>query len=343
MALKPPVEVPQGAIRLNTDSQKLEFFAQDQWWEMATNVPTLNGGARGMYGGGAPAAKNEIHYFTMATQGDAADFGDLTEGRAGAAAMSSRTRCCWGGGYPSSTDNETIDYVTVSSTGNALDFGDMSTDLASAAGFSSQTRGMMAGGNTGGGSGTYYNNIQYITIATTGNALDFGDLTGFAPQQGAGFANPTRGFVAGGYQGSPVSAYRNVIEWVLIATTGNGTDFGDLTTYNGSNGGCSNPVRGLVMGGQSPTLLNTIDYITMASKGGGVQFGDLSALTCNCSCCGDSIRGVNIGGETPSSAPSAVNTMEYVNIASTGNAMDFGDMPMLIQQGGTITNGHGGL
>ncbi len=36
MALKPPVEVPQGAIRLNTDSQKLEFFAQDQWWEMAT-------------------------------------------------------------------------------------------------------------------------------------------------------------------------------------------------------------------------------------------------------------------------------------------------------------------
>ena len=40
MALKPPVEVPQGAIRLNTDSQKLEFYAQDQWWEMATDVPT---------------------------------------------------------------------------------------------------------------------------------------------------------------------------------------------------------------------------------------------------------------------------------------------------------------
>ena len=41
MALKPPVEVPQGAIRLNTDSQKLEFYAQDQWWEMATDVPNL--------------------------------------------------------------------------------------------------------------------------------------------------------------------------------------------------------------------------------------------------------------------------------------------------------------
>ena len=52
MALKPPVEVPQGAIRLNTDSQKLEFFAQDQWWEMATDVPTLDGGARGVFVGG---------------------------------------------------------------------------------------------------------------------------------------------------------------------------------------------------------------------------------------------------------------------------------------------------
>ena len=40
---KPPIEVPQGAIRLNTDSQKLEFFAQDQWWEMATDFPNLGG------------------------------------------------------------------------------------------------------------------------------------------------------------------------------------------------------------------------------------------------------------------------------------------------------------
>ena len=56
MATKPPVEVPQGAIRLNTDSQKLEFFAQDQWWQMATDVPTLDGGARGTFSGGHNAS-----------------------------------------------------------------------------------------------------------------------------------------------------------------------------------------------------------------------------------------------------------------------------------------------
>ena len=41
MSNQPPIGVPQGAIRLNTDSQKLEFYAHDQWFEMATDVPTL--------------------------------------------------------------------------------------------------------------------------------------------------------------------------------------------------------------------------------------------------------------------------------------------------------------
>ena len=80
MALKPPVEVPQGAIRLNTDSQKLEFFAQDQWWQMATDVPTLEGGARGVFAGGytgGPATLyNNIEYITIPSAGNAADFGD---------------------------------------------------------------------------------------------------------------------------------------------------------------------------------------------------------------------------------------------------------------------------
>ena len=50
MSNQPPIEVPQGAIRLNTDSQKLEFFAQDRWYEMATDIQTLDGGARGIWG-----------------------------------------------------------------------------------------------------------------------------------------------------------------------------------------------------------------------------------------------------------------------------------------------------
>ena len=69
----PPVEVPQGAIRFNTDSQKLEFYAQDQWWEMVIDTPALGtssdtgAGARGVFAGGydAPLRKTEIDYINI--------------------------------------------------------------------------------------------------------------------------------------------------------------------------------------------------------------------------------------------------------------------------------------
>lgn len=39
------------------------------------------------------------------------------------------------------------------------------------------SRGVFAGGNNGGGNSDFSNVIQYVTIATTGNATDFGNLT----------------------------------------------------------------------------------------------------------------------------------------------------------------------
>ena len=43
MSNQTPIGVPQGAIRFNTDSQKLEFYAQDRWYEIATDFPYLGG------------------------------------------------------------------------------------------------------------------------------------------------------------------------------------------------------------------------------------------------------------------------------------------------------------
>ena len=79
MSNKPPIEVPQGAIRLNTDSQKLEFYAQDQWFEMATDVSTVDGGDRAICAGGAtPSNVNTIDFASITTAGNFSDFGDLT-------------------------------------------------------------------------------------------------------------------------------------------------------------------------------------------------------------------------------------------------------------------------
>ena len=93
MSNQPPIEVPQGAIRLNTDSQKLEFFAQDRWYEMATESPVLSGGVRGVFMTGyGPADVNTIDYMPIATGGLAVDFGDDTISRRQAGGCSSRTR-----------------------------------------------------------------------------------------------------------------------------------------------------------------------------------------------------------------------------------------------------------
>ena len=81
MSNQPPIEVPQGAIRLNTDSQKLEFYAQDQWFEMATDVTILDGGnGRGVFSGGHDPSQANTQYglYHNSHRGNSIDFGDLT-------------------------------------------------------------------------------------------------------------------------------------------------------------------------------------------------------------------------------------------------------------------------
>ena len=82
-----------------------------------------------------------------------------------------------------------------------------------------------------------------MTIATTGNAIDFGDLINSTTCFCGSPTSPTRAVFAGGYSPNAV----NIIEFVEIATTGNGQNFGDLTNECafGSAGSCSNGHGGL--------------------------------------------------------------------------------------------------
>ena len=60
-------------------------------------------------------------------------------------------------------------------------------------------------------------------MATEGNAIDFGDSTIGFRWMGAGMYSATRGVHCGGYPAI------NVIQFITVATTGDATDFGDLT------------------------------------------------------------------------------------------------------------------
>ena len=73
------------------------------------------------------------------------------------------------------------------------------------------------------------NTIEYITIATEGNTVDFGDLP-FINNQQCAAASSTRCCLIGGNAGLPNF---NAISYVTIASTGNAIDFGDLTTKRG--------------------------------------------------------------------------------------------------------------
>ena len=120
----PPVEVPSGAMRFNSDSQKLEYYDGAQWLQVSTKE-TLTGGPRGLFGGGySPTLLNTIDYITISTLGSAFDFGDLTVSRFYLSSCSSIIRGVFGGGMTPTKVN-TIDYVTIASTSNATDFGDL--------------------------------------------------------------------------------------------------------------------------------------------------------------------------------------------------------------------------
>ena len=69
---------------------------------------------------------NIIDFVTIASTGNAQDFGDLTEAKGGCFSMASSTRALFGGGETPTTQDE-IDYVEISTTGNGIDFGDISS------------------------------------------------------------------------------------------------------------------------------------------------------------------------------------------------------------------------
>ena len=228
---------------------------------------------RAIFCGGDPS-HTTIQAVEYASKGNAFDFGDLTVHVSQGSAVSNGTRGIKGGGYdpsPGASIN-VMDTVVISSVGNAIDFGDLTTTARGTAGVQSTTRGVFAGGISSGPE-VLLNVIGYITMTTFGNATDFGDLTQ-ARRNLAGFSSSTRGVFGGGFTPSPSTTQYNTIDYITIASTGNATDFGDLTQARSDFGAASTKVRGTFICGRTPSVQNTIDYVTIASASNATDFGD---------------------------------------------------------------------
>ena len=281
-----------------------------------------------------PSTKT-LNKIEIATTGNAVDFGDSMVSKNFSSYFASSTRGIFAGGQPSVSPYyiSDIEYVIVSSSGGGNDFGDLSkgsggnliADRGAAAGSNDSTRGLIAGGRTPGDGGGR-KDIDFVTMATTGNSSDFGELVLGRSEFQGGMGNGTRAIFAGGYYSSqdPATFY-SIIDTVNVQSGGSATKFGELTTLRARLTNTSNNTRGLTMGGRpdspsNPT--NIIEFITMSTEGNAQDFGDLTNSVMSHAACSSSTRSVQAGGITPSN----VNTMQYVTIATTGNATDFGDM-----------------
>ena len=346
-----PQSCPPGSLRFNTDSAKLEYFRGDTigWVEIDAELTEELGGGngsnaglgtRGLIAGGlsSPSNMDNIGFITISTLGDAKDFGNLSQARYKlySAGCASRTRALWGGGYTQPGQNrDTIDFVTFPTTGNATDFGNLLETQQEPAAFSNATRGVWSGG------APHYDRIQYVTIASTGNSVNFGDATTNAGARTA-CASTTRGVVGGGESGVSPYPYINNMEYITIPTTGDGVDFGDLTSLRRFTAGGGNATRGIFASGYdaNPAGTNVIDYITIATTGDATDFGDMTVIA---SYTGGSSSSPTRMCVYDSSSPS-VKSIEKIEITTTGNGVDFGDTVVAHYAGGSgVSNGHGGL
>jgi len=317
-----PENVELGSRAEITDTRKIYYrmdsdYETDKWFELGT-VPYAGG--RGVFSAGYHGANyNILDYVTIETPSNATDFGDLSVSRRMGASVANKMRGVFAGGYASTYDN-TIDYITIATAGNATDFGDMpDTQTSGMTGAGSETRGIFAGGET-----SYTNRMAYITIDTTSNTSNFGNLT--QARKGLGSTSDGTKAVFCGGEGS-----QTTMDYVTIGTTGNAQSWGTFSAGSHSAGGgvIADGTKGIfVIGGSSSgaNYSDVIEYITFATTGNSVDFGNLTEGRASPSCCSSNTRGLIGGGKYTSGGTSSRDTIDYITIATTGNATDFGDL-----------------
>ena len=190
-------------------------------------------------------------------------------------------------------------------------------------------RGGRGRGITGGGfvSPSSQNVMDFIEIATSGNAQDFGDLTVIL-RNIATCASSTRGTFAGGQ--SPSNS--DVICFTTISSSGGANDFGNLReAMTNSNEGCiSDNTRGIILyGGPTslphPTIQGTLDFITIPTTGDSSSFGELSVARRHTATMASPTRGVFATGKNDTTS-TYLKLIDFVIIQTQGTAVTFGEI-----------------
>ena len=324
-----PTEAYTGTFAYTRDTNELYVWTGDN-----PVAPFLWGGDRVVVAGGnidgSGNATNRMDYYNITSPENASDFGDLLTISRNISAVGNTSRIVFGptdSGSLASTTN-VLQYVTPSTLDNASDFGDRTVTYSGCSTTSDGTYGIFAGGSgvTGGGAPYSTDVIDYITIATPSNALDFGDLTSSVDDGAASgvISNGTYGILS-----KPQSDFAN---YITIATPANATLLTMTASTSGNNAVFSDDTYGVIQGGQ------TIEYFNIGTTITVTDFGDTSEGQSHSSGASNGTYGTINGGYRFFSGPPAYNnfynTIDRVTIATPSSATDFGDLTGVIWYSG---------
>ena len=312
-----PTDVKPGMVYYNKDFKTIEFW-DGNFWKQVDNMTrsgrgvyggqgpyamdyiniaskgnsihfgefsTASGGigdgagneTRGIFSGHGPNYR-AMQYITIASEGRSVSFGDATTNTS----PNSSTRVCEANSTRMLNMGDylwtnVIDYVQIHTIGNATDFGDLSQQRAQGTGFSSPIRAMYCGGYVPGGN--HVSDIDVVKFASLGNAIHFGDLIKKRKTNGGGTSNSVRGVVGGGTLPATDDGV-NFIEFITLASEGNGTEFGNLTANTAYAGAVGSQTRAVFSGGsRNDAASNIIDFIEIATGGNAQDFGDVAGTT----------------------------------------------------------------
>ena len=268
-------------------------------------------------------AVNTIDKFTLSSDANATDVGDLIKNAEGTASSGQRsitygyTSGCTGAGEGPVYD-DTIHKWSFSTDGNATDVGNLTVARAWVTGQSTEEYGYTCGGRI---LGPYSNVIDKFSLSTDGNATDVGDMVEGVKSM-AGHSSATHGFHSGGYSSSiPGDGNTNTIGKFTFASDANGTDVGDMTRTGKMVAGQSSTTYGYTCGGYNS---NIIDKFSFSSDGNSTDVGDLSTGRSGSAGISSTTYGYNSSGQTPPVSRSTI--IDKFPFASDSNATDVGDV-----------------
>ena len=328
-----PTDVKPGMVYYNKDFKTIEFW-DGNFWKQVDNIST---GGRALFCGGDTTPSGNytriIDFCVISSTGSTRNFGDAGADNMTSFGIGNNSRGIFGVGGNPNTD--TLEYVTISSEGDAKDFSNLTSSRYGGARGNSSTRGIFMGGSS------YSNVIDYVEMPTLGNALDFGDLTVGNFLNVTSVNTKTRVFSLGGYVSPGVNTAK--VEFVTTSTKGNGISFGEIDRPNSTFPAFSNDTRAIYGGGNlriSPHVHSEIYIFNMFTQGETTFFGDLSQARLEFSGSCSQTRGIFAGGY---GSPLSKNTMDFITMATTGNAIDFGDMTKVSRNLTSLSDCHGGL